>query len=573
MTRNTMDDLRFSFDSPRQGRFTCEKETERDGVLIYRVRMAWNEALPPETMLLRFRFPATEVWSVFDCRRTDRAKNWGGVERTSRLAADEPLLQLLSKTGENRYLFTLSDVKTPVKIKVSCDYTDMTAKGEIAFFTELTAPIDRCECLLRIDTRRLPFTKALADAKAWFASLGYVPARVPAAAYDPLYSTWYSYATKVTAEDVLRECRAAKALGMDTVIIDDGWQRPDGASVYGFCGDWKPFPGKFPDMAGLIRELHAIGMRVMLWYAVPFVGRFSDNYERFRGKYLREVTGCDCAVLDPRYPEARAFIAETYMAALRDWRPDGFKLDFVDRFRTNGETAAGMDTVSVEDAVHLLLSEVYEKLTAAAPDLLIEFRQPYSGPVIGAFSNMLRVWDCPNDGLTNRVASLNLRLTSSAAVHADPIGWHRDETPEQVAALLWGTLFSVPQISARLGEITPEQTAVLRRYISFWKAHRKTLMQGELTVQSPECQYGLVCADREGEAVVLCSAQNYADVSPYQRAYVCNLTESETLAIRCVRGAIITVMDCFGAVISETAAREGLTAVNVPPGGMAEIQT
>ena len=191
-----------------------------------------------------------------------------------------------------------------------------------------------------------------------------------------------------------------------------------------------------------------------MWYFVPNVGHFSKNYARFQGNYLAEVAGCDCAVLDPRYPEVRSFLVDAYTEAVKQWRPDGLKLDFIDRFRSNGEVKEGMDLVSVEDATHLLLRQVYSALTALNPEMLIEFRQPYSGPVIGAFGNLIRVWDCPNDGMTNRVSSLNLRLTTDAAVHSDPIRWGPDETPEQTAALLWGTLFSVPQISVRLAGLT-----------------------------------------------------------------------------------------------------------------------
>ncbi len=563
-----MTDIAFRFSSPAEGDFFCKKQSAEGDIFLYRIRMAWRETRVPLTTVLRFKLPGTDAYSVFDCRRFDRAKSWGGVERTSRLAADLPLLQLISKNGNNRYLLTLSDVKTPVRLKISCDYNDMTAAVEVFFFTELTAPADRYECLLRIDARPVPFTEALTDAKRWFASLGYAPAKTPAAAFDPVYSTWYSYLTRVTAADVLRECRTAKQYGMDTIIIDDGWQRENGASVYGYTGDWEPYSDKFPDMAGLIRTLHDMGMKAMVWYSVPYVGHFSKNYARFQGKYLTEVAGCDCAVLDPRYPEVRSFLVDAYTEAVKQWRPDGLKLDFIDRFRSNGEVKEGMDLVSVEDATHLLLRQVYSALTALNQEMLIEFRQPYSGPVIGAFGNLIRVWDCPNDGMTNRVSSLNLRLTTDAAVHSDPIRWGPDETPEQTAALLWGTLFSVPQISVRLAELTGEQRAVLRRYLSFWRAHRETLMRGRLTVQSPDCMFSCAAAEKDGERIVLCAAQNFVDVSDVSRAYVCNLTQAPRIIIKAAPGTEVRAMDCFGKPIFTNTAQCELTEVPVPLGGM-----
>ncbi|MBR0510731.1 MAG: alpha-galactosidase [Clostridia bacterium] len=564
-----MEDLDFQFTAPETGEYDCKLERAENGVALYRVSMRREREAAPEKAVLSFSVRGADAYSVFDCRRVDRAKSWGGVERTSRLAADLPLMQMISKTGRNRYLFALSDVKTPVSIRIRCDYTVMASQVEISFFTELAAPVKEYACVLRVDMRDIPYETALSDAKAWYASLGYAPAPVPAAAEAPLYSTWYSYLTRVTAADVLRECEAAKALGMDTVIIDDGWQRADGGSPYGQTGDWEPYPEKFPDMAGLVRRLHALGMKAMLWYAVPFMGKHAKNVSRFAGKYLREAPGCDCFVLDPRYPDVRAFIVETYTRAAKAWDLDGFKLDFIDRFRTNGEVREGMDFVSVEDAVECLLLEIRGALAAVRPDMLIEFRQPYSGPVIGAFANMLRAWDCPNDGMTNRVAVLNLRFTAGAAVHADPLRWRADETPEAVAVMLYGTVFGVPQISVRLDTLSPAHRRVLARYLTFWRAHRETLLHGTLSAQSPEALFASAAATLNGEKVVAAFAQNFIDVADTKKAFILNLTASPELILRTAPGTRLQAFDCLGNRVYDRSAETALTQIPVPVGGMA----
>ena len=106
----------------------------------------------------------------------------------------------------------------------------------------------------------------------------------------------------------------------------------------------------------------------------------------------------------------REYLVNTYVEAAKKWKLDGFKLDFIDRFRTNGKVTPEMDFVSVEDAVECLLSEIHTALTKLNPEMLLEFRQPYYGPVVGAYGNMFRVWDCPLDGVTNKTWSTNLRL-------------------------------------------------------------------------------------------------------------------------------------------------------------------
>ena len=59
----------------------------------------------------------------------------------------------------------------------------------------------------------------------------------------------------------------------------------------------------------------------------------------FKDKSLRFTeTGLAAYTLDPRYPEVRQYLIDTYVKALRDWELDGFKLDFIDRFVADDQT-------------------------------------------------------------------------------------------------------------------------------------------------------------------------------------------------------------------------------------------
>ncbi len=564
-------DIEFSPDRA-VGCSCCEIGDGPDGVRIYRLRFDPVDASGPRTLTAEFCIDGTDCFCVLDCRRTDRAKCWGGAERTARLAADMPLLQLISASDRNRYLFALGDVKTPTKIRLSWDIASRRQKVNITFFCEDIAPGAGYECLLRADTRDVDYCDALDDVKKWYSSLGYAPARTPGAALLPVYSTWYSYLTRLTAADVLRECREAAKLGFGAVIIDDGWQRADGSSVYGYCGDVRPFSGKFPDMRALVDELHSLGMKVALWYAVPYIGRFSGNYGRFEGRYLRDVPGCDCSVLDPRYPETRRFITDTYVRAAKEWNLDGFKLDFIDRFEPNGEIRDGMDFASVGDATEKLLSDVNAALTALKPDMMIEFRQPYTGPLIGAYANMLRVWDCPNDPLTNRLASVNMRLTTGAAVHSDPVYWQKYESVSSVALSLWGVLFAVPQISVRLDEISQEQRAVLARFLSFREAHIDTLASGVFRAANPAASYSYLSARSDKELIITASAESRFDLDTDRDCYLVNLTPSDTLAVKTRQGSRIEITDVFGADIGSFISDGQYAQIKVPTGGMASVK-
>ena len=366
------------------------------------------------------------------------------------------------------------------------------------------------------------------------------------------------------------------SMGMKAVIIDDGWQTDGSGAAYAYCGDWKPLLSKFPDMKAMCDKIHALGMQVMLWYSVPFVGSLSENYKRFEGKYLRYLENVDCSVLDPRYKEVRDFLVGTYVTAVKEWGLDGLKLDFIDRFKTNGEYNEEMDHLSVEEATVALLSEINTELRKINPDILLEFRQPYFGPVINAYGNMMRVWDCPLDGSTNKTQSINLRLVSgNVAVHSDMIYWHKNDNPENVARHLWGTMFSVPQISARLDNMTDGQEAVLRNYLDFWTQKRKALVSTRVKVSFVENGYGSAQVMADGERIIMLSASPLLEIlDDDARVIAINLCGVRTLTI-VNRGSsryTYKVIDHMGGLLETGESDRTYLELKTPYGGRIEIE-
>ncbi|MCZ0982417.1 hypothetical protein O1L60_35600 [Streptomyces diastatochromogenes] len=70
---------------------------------------------------------------------------------------------------------------------------------------------------------------------------------------------------------------------------------------------------------------------------------------------------------------------------------DGLKLDFLDEAAVYAGDGAG----DVGRAMAGLLAELRRALEAVRPGLLLELRQPYTGPGMAPFGNMLRSVDCP----------------------------------------------------------------------------------------------------------------------------------------------------------------------------------
>lgn len=99
------------------------------------------------------------------------------------------------------------------------------------------------------------------------------------------WNSWNHYATRVNQDIVLRNAQAMAASGLiehgwTYINIDDSWQGLRGGPYRGLQGN-----EKFPDMAGLCRDVHALGLKIGI-YSTPweqsyagFAGGSADNPE------------------------------------------------------------------------------------------------------------------------------------------------------------------------------------------------------------------------------------------------------------------------------------------------------
>ena len=492
--------------------------------------------------------------------------DWMGASE-SMIARSLPVYSLFSDANENRLAVAADDAKRPVSFKAGLHEEDCCFKCTWGFFSTAAAPSKKEVIRLRFDTRRIFWSDAIRDAAAWVsATPGYEPLAVPADAYAPLYSAWYSFHQNVFDKDIEAECAIAAKLGMKTVIVDDGWQTDDTNRGYDFCGDWEISKRRFPDMAAHVKKVHALGMKYMIWYSVPFVGIHSKAAETFKGKFLREPKKGSAGVLDPRHPEVREYLAGIYEKALREWDLDGLKLDFIDSFSSDP---------GVPEAVDLLMTDVARRLKAIKPDVLIEFRQSYIGPAIRKYGNMFRVGDCPGDMERNRHGISRLRLTSgTTAVHADMLEWHPSDTPENAARFILNTLFGTVQYSVMLRTLPQAHLDMVRHWIDFSRRHEDALLHGSFRPYWPQHQYPLLVGESAAERIIgVYNDGLVVDAGAADRTViVLNATQRDTLALRLPAKCRAVGYDTFGREVGvQEFAQGGLVDAKCPCSGHLEI--
>lgn len=507
--------------------------------------------------------------------------NWN-CEVYSELAWSVPINTAIGEASVNTATFSISDAYRKVITKLGIDEHSAhpTFCGE--FFTVPESPMGPQKISIRIDTREIPYYDAITSAAEWLEKMPeYTPCVVPECALEPIYSTWYNFHQDIRDDAIVKECAEAVKFGMKTVIVDDGWHMEQSGSLYRFCGDWEPAKSRFPNMAEFVERVHAEGMKVMLWFSVPFVGDDSQLAKRFGKKTITRRDYLFTGILDPRFPEVREYLKNVYVTALKEWKLDGFKLDFIDNISLRGnpdpaleDNYAGRDYKSIPEATDVMLSEISAALREIKPDIMIEFRQGYVGPAIRKYGNMLRAADCPGDVLRNRLRTISLRLTSGkSAVHSDMIEWPRDATPEFAALQFLAILFSVPQLSLKIEDLTPEQARMMKHWIDFWMKHRETLMSGKLIPLEPEGCYPVVRAIGNDEAIsAIYTPDRVVELFGVKEEYIVNATGKTKLVVDSSKASgIVELYNTLGEKVSEQAIVEGANIIDIPLSGYARF--
>lgn len=564
------------------GSFTVDKSIKLETEGVQLITFLFSAASPAELqpIKIKFKFPSIDVSGYWNPKIAIDKVNYYYSGIASKVSRNAPVLSFYNNALTNRITIALSDALNQSDIVSYLIEEDVHFHPEISLFNEKMPKTTSYRITLRLDTRALPYYKTLDDVASWWANNpDYKPMSVPDGAKQPIYSTWYSYHQSISADEIVAECKIAKSLGCGAVIVDDGWQTKDGSRGYANTGDWNP--DRIPDMKGFVDAVHAEGMKFILWYSLPFMGEKARNHARFQTKYLRHWESQGTYVMDPRYPEVREYIINTYIKAINDWDLDGFKLDFIGWFRANDETILtkenGRDYASVNNATDALMTEITTKLIGLKPDILIEFRQPYIGPIMRKYGNMFRGVDAPNNAVANKIETTNLRiLAQTTAVHSDMFIWRKEESVEQAALQILNILYSVPQLSVKLAEIPEPHLKMIRYWFDYWNTHRSVLLDGSFMPSNPGSNYPFLTAAKNGHQIT----------TVYEDVVISTIEELETLDIINAKATTtvgllsdhdfkgnLVIKDCTGNTVVENkiSVEKGITQLEIPISGMARI--
>ena len=247
-----------------------------------------------------------------------------------------------------------------------------------------------------------------------------------------LVNNWEATYFDFNTEKLLSIARAAAPLGIEMLVLDDGWfgHRSDDRSS---LGDWYEFADKIGDMADLVREVHALGLKFGLWFEPEMVSEDSDLYRAHpdwvlhipgRGRSL----GRNQMVLDFSRPEVVDAVADTIVRLLRRAGVDYLKYDMNRNHTESFSAALPADRQGeVEHRFILGVYRLHRRLLESVPGLLIEGCSGGGGRFdAGMLRYTPQIW-CSDD--SDAIERLRIQAGTSLFYPCSAMGAHVSACP------------------------------------------------------------------------------------------------------------------------------------------------
>jgi alpha-galactosidase len=571
-----MNEVDVHFNVPENAKI---KVSEKEKLKIYSFDFSCDfERASKFYVEISWQFPAKKThtfWYPYYSRNRNLGTDWGGEYRCM-ANYSAPVGIFIDEDMNNIISFALSDPLNLSKITAGIKEEDSSIYFKIIIYP-LIKNEKNYSSSLRIDTREIDYIESLEQIVSWWERAGYNTGGNYDKSLLPVYSTWYSFHQNLSLNGLIEEAKIAKELGMGSIFIDDGWHTSDNAKGYGYTGDWEPEVSKIADKKLFTEQLHALNLNVLFWFAAPFIGIYSNSWRKLSNiLYLKK--GSDFAVIDFRNRENIEYVVNKIMNVVKSYDLDGVKIDFIDRIIPEDENEANISEVA-HSAVDFV-ENIYKAIRSFKEDAIIEFRQNYNGPAMRKYCTAMRAFDCPQDYITNRIRVTDLRLIAGKTpIHSDMLMWNLDDSVQNAAKQIINVLFSVPQISAKLSDLSPEMKKMLKFWLNFWIENKELLMHGQLRPENPEMAYPVISAALNDNIIIVFHAPllKVFNLNLYSNIKIINGSDTKNIVIENKGQKALYKMkarDALGNIIDERESFivKGLNKINVLSSGMIEFQ-
>jgi len=311
--------------------------------------------------------------------------------------------------------------------------------------------------------------------------------------YDAEFCTWRVInSDKFTHKWTIETARECKKIGIDAMILDDGWFGVglDSEIMESSLGNWpRKIEGKYEDITKTIEKIKKEGVKPLLWFCPLGLGPQSDNFEKLQ-KFCVENNGKPYVTpglfrtLCPRNPQARTIMVQM-LRKLLNYNPDGFKPDLFNYQPIEACTADHEhDIPTTLEALKECMRLMYEEAVNYNPEMIFMLKNDEANVEFSQFAPAVRSGDSPYDP--------NIMLLRCAYANAiaplvinDYLMVGKEESLKDIAyCLIKQIAMGVPAVSIDLLNAPYEQRALLKNWIGFYNSTAKAIHMNS----SPEPQ-------------------------------------------------------------------------------------
>ena len=150
--------------------------------------------------------------------------------------------------------------------------------------------------------------------------------------------------------------------------------------------------------------------------------------------------------------------------------------------------------------------------------------------------------------------------------------------PVEIAALQFlNILYSVPQLSVRLADISNDHREMIAFYTNYWIENNETLMKGVFSADNPTGNYPILSVVRDKKMIVSVYQDVVVPVEEPEVIDVINGKPSTGVVVRCSKSLgtySLKIHNCLGEIVSSGMIKldAGLTNINIPAAGIATLK-
>lgn len=303
-----------------------------------------------------------------------------------------------------------------------------------------------------------------------------------------LVNSWEAAYFDFTGETILRLADDAAELGIDMVVLDDGWfgKRDDDNSG---LGDWKVNEEKLGCSLGeLAQKVNQKGVKFGLWIEPEMVSEDSELYRQhpdwaFAIPGRKPVRARNQLVLDFSREEVRNHVFSQICQVLDHANVEYIKWD-MNRSIFDVYSADAEDQGKVSYDYMLGVYEFLEKLIARYPDMLIEGCSGGGGRYdAGMLYYTPQIWCSDN---TDAIDRTEIQYGTSFFYPISTVGSHVSASPNHQT--MRRTSFNTRKVTAMagtfgyeldLGALTAEEKEEVRSQVKEYRAYAHLILDGD----------------------------------------------------------------------------------------------